>query len=189
MADALLSAATVAGCDTLLLGTAAHRAAADVLLCVGTGRGAGARVVSATEAGTRSGVRVVRPLRDVPARLVVRYARAEMECVRFDARGAAGLMGVYKEGLGDMVEKFVEAAGEGNAASVHNVVKTADRLREGEGEFWCGGCGGVVLGEGLCIGCEEAERRAGGRDIVKGVLRRREVGLGEMRKGIQEFLL
>lgn len=187
--DALLSAAKAAGCDTLLFGTTAHRAAADVLLCVGTGRGAGARVAAATESGTRSGVRVVRPLRDVPARLVLRYARAEMGDVQFDARGAAGLMGVYKGGLGDVVEKFVEAAGEGNAASVHNVVKTGDRLREGEGEMWCEGCGGVVRRNILCHGCEEAVRRAGGRRVVTDVLSRREVGLEEMRQGIQEFLL
>lgn len=178
-------------CDTLLLGTSADRAAADVLQSVITSRGGSSRDCSASQS-VHGDVRVLRPVRDMPIRLLTRYAQIMLDGAQF-APGQVRETGIY-----DLVLRFVSRVGVENAASVHNVVRTADRLgavesggnrcflcgafaREfasgnGDDGTACGDCGDCGCGngegggtQGLCSGCMDAvlrgEKRNAGNPV------------------------
>ncbi|PXF46036.1 Cytoplasmic tRNA 2-thiolation protein 2 [Gracilariopsis chorda] len=190
-----------------MLGTCANRAAADVLQALITGRGTAVPDQSARF--EVDGVKVLRPVRDIAVRWLVRYAYLRLPKEQF----------VYSEsdaGIHDIIERFIEHAGADNAASVHNIVKTADKLNKNEGERCllcksvlnkvtsdeaepnCGDCQycGCSPKVGLCEGCRACVERADGEgnrvsELIEEITKkeRKRVGMESMRKQIEEFLL
>lgn len=170
--------ASAGGC-VLLLGTSATRAAAVVLEAVASGR---PPTVGNCE-----------PVRGLPARALVRYARWMLPGVDFVSRGAGGAG--TDAPIPDAVARFVAAAADDNPASVHNVVRTAGRLVRPGGRA-CPLCGEPVGAEGegggagmVCRPCGEILRRARakGADGPLGELVR--MRAAEQRAQIGEFLL
>lgn len=220
--------------NPILLGITASRAAVDVLTSVISAR-PGLVSYAAALKSTIDEVCVAKPVRDLPTRMLIRYARVKMDGVKFSPAGM--LMGRVRapmeleRDLYLRVEKFVTEVELGNPAAVHNIVKTAARLIDKEGtccmlcggkglmeeskgddscqnngEGGCGNCHGAGkrmsdLENRLCRGCQDILERAnvvGEKERVLEVIktrenetggRRRKVGVEEMRKEIEEFLL
>lgn len=205
--QALVDAARTEGCNTLLLGSSASRAATDVLHAIATARGAAVQEVAAASTAVRD-VKVLRPLRDIALRLIVRYARLEMPDVDWSYREQ---LHISRDMYG-LVERFVGEVGVDNSASVHNVVRTADKLLDGREVrcMVCGGRGGLVSAEcnkeqvcacrsesAICLSCRDCEQRAG-KDKVNPILtllqvrkeeERQRAGREQMRKQIADFIL
>ena len=221
--------------NPILLGITASRAAVDVLTSVISAR-AGLVSYAAVLKSTVDGVCVAKPVRDLPTRMLVRYARVKMDGVKFAPAGM--LIGRERPSMEverDLylrVERFVTEVELGNPSAVHNVVKTASRLIDKKGTccILCGGKGIVEKSNGedlcqssggngcgncsgtgkrmsdleskLCRGCQDILERAdvvGEKDSVLEVVEirgsneeggyRKKVGMEEMRKEIEEYLL
>lgn len=199
--QSLTEAAQENGCDKLLLGTSATRAAADVLHATITARGTLVRDAAAPR--IKSGiVEVIRPLRDIPTRQLARYAMLELPDADFLDDNVESNSGLY-----DVVSRFIGEVGVDNPASVHNIVRTAGKLLEISGDP-CDICGASVItksccgdscdGDGcgnretLCVGCQDCVKRDKNvAQVVKFVSteRRRRKAREEMRVAIQDFIL
>lgn len=204
---ALVDCASDNNCDGLILGTCANRAAVGVLQALITGRGTAVpdlRAVFETD-----GVKVLRPVRDIAVRWLVRYAYIRLPKEQF-------VYGKSDAGIHDIIERFIEHAGADNAASVHNVVKTADKLKknkggrcvlcmsvvpkvssDGAGED-CGDCQDCGCSQrlDLCDGCRACVERADGEsnrvsEVIEEIAtkERKRIAMENMRKQIEEFLL
>ncbi|CAN8067405.1 unnamed protein product [Agarophyton chilense] len=206
---ALLEATKDHACEALILGTSASRAAADVLKALIFGRG---NAVKDQSCGVvhLDGVKVLRPVRDIPVRLLVRYAYLQLPDVCFKINEEA------KAGLHSVANRFIQHAGADNVASVHNIVRTADKLIKREGQS-CALCGSlVVVPEGdytisgscechgcdcsqnieICSACRACVNRASGennaiQDIISEITtnQKRRLAREDMRKQIEDFLI
>lgn len=123
--------------SALVLGTSATRRAAMLLEAVVCARPAVARGEEVC--------RIVEPLCDVRSRLLVRYARYSMPGVSFVAHA------VENSPIAVLVDRFVAEAERDNPSAVHNVVRTAVRLRAQEGNP-CALCGTPVHAGGSATG-------------------------------------
>lgn len=167
----LAAEATRLHVDLVVLGTSATRGAADVLLNAAAGRGS---AVSSCVQGsvTIDDVRFIRPLRGVPRRLLVRFARNRLSDVVFDPDT---ILSTGPSRLHDIVDRFVDTVASDNAASVHNVVRVAERLLPMEKGLVCDVCGHVIekvagvdkdrveRTNGDCKGCDNTECRRNSR--------------------------
>lgn len=193
--NTILRGVATAGDHAVMVGTCVERAAADVLTAVAMGRGG--EVPHLVQGGQKAGVTVVRPVVDVEMRHLIRYAREllgpEVPFLHGELRHAAGA------GIGGVAERFVEEVGEGNRASVHNVVRTVGKLGRLVEGMECPACGGSVgkggagfEGEGeiwegarLCGGCGRVVQRSGeGAQMVVRLM----AGV-DLRERVSEFLL
>ncbi|KAI0561516.1 Cytoplasmic tRNA 2-thiolation protein [Gracilaria domingensis] len=208
---ALLEAAGEHECEALVLGTSATRAAADVLKALAFGRGSAVKDLSSGVL-EMSGVKVLRPVRDIPVRLLVRYAYLQLPDACFVNKEENGA------GIHSLTHRFIQHAGADNAASVHNIVRTADKLIQTKGRACllcgsvidkrerkvaksaqsCGECQGCDCSQSfeLCSACSACVGRASGdQNAVLEVIsdlevkQRRRVAREDMRKQIEGFLL
>lgn len=160
----VLEAAKAQGCHTVLFGTTATRVAVDVIERIVTGRGRAVAAAAAPAFQEKEGLMVVRPLKDIPLRLAVRYAQIVLPELAFTAYGALTVLigpHSYRGGLYDVIERFIEEVEKDNASAVHNVARTASRLviRDQNpvcklcGEFCVPSCAPESKGCGACESC------------------------------------
>lgn len=203
----LAGAAISARAEGVILGTSATRAVANILESVASGRGTAVNDDARAEMVT-NGIRFLQPLKGLPIRVLVRFARLNLADVPFSNDA------VPPRSLPSVIERFVCTAAEDNPSSVHNIVRVAERLGENDGPQ-CVLCGNVVSfpncvssdssahcdntefrGNGdenkspriVCYGCRGCVDRAGGRQSPDNAVLEL-IKQEEMRKQIEDFLL
>ena len=144
--ETVIRAAVTHSCDRVLFGDSATRVAIDVLTKTITGHGGNVFSTATpwirvendnflTEEDAvlptdrRSNVVVVKPLRDIQLRYCIKYMRlTHPDFVPTSPSDISS--GMTMDNIHGIIERFVADTGEGNGSLVHNITRTAEKLKQ-----------------------------------------------------------